>query len=224
MSENKKNNNVLIIAVGLPMLLAVVGVVILAIFTNTTQQQTATPSEDNTPTANSDGVSVYDPPKTIQDFTMSASTGETVSLSDFRGKLVLIAFGYTRCPDVCPTNMLDFRQVKRFLAERADNVVFLLISVDGERDTPDLLRDYLVRYDPAFIGLSGTDAELNPIKDDYGLYYARIENPRAPNDYMVDHTASRFLVDAEGRLIRVYSFTTDARVMARDIVRVLVNE
>mgnify|MGYP001176888858 CR=1 FL=1 len=224
MAENKKNSNVLILAVALPMLLAVVGVVILAVFTNTVQQQPATTSEDTTPTANSDGVSVYDPPKTIQDFTMPASTGETVSLSDFRGKLVLISFGYTRCPDVCPVNMLEFRQVKQFLAERADNVVFLFVSVDGERDNPDLLRDYLARYDPSFIGLSGTDTELNPIKDDYGLYYARIENPRAPNDYMVDHTASRFLVDGEGRLIRIYSFTTDARVMARDIVRVLVNE
>jgi protein SCO1/2 len=215
----KANNKLLILVVLLPIVLVIIATVILMLSRQTTEPQTTITT--NTPAPNSDGVSIYNPPRDVQDFAMPATTGETLNLSDLRGKLVLIAFGYTRCPDVCPVNMTDFRQVKRFLGENADDVVFILISVDGERDTPDLLRDYLLRYDPDFIGLSGIDETLIPIQEDYGLYYGRIENPRAPNDYMVDHTASRFLVDREGRLSRVYSFTTNPRAMARDIIGLL---
>ncbi len=211
----KTNNNIVILVVLLPLVLAIIAMVILMLSGQIVEPQTTITT---TPAPNSDGVSIYNPSREIQDFAMPASTGAMLNLSDLRGKLVLLSFGYTRCPDVCPVNMLDFSQVKRFLGDNADEVVFVFISVDGERDTPDLLRDYLLRYDSDFIGLSGTDETLILIQEDYGLYYARIENPRAPNDYMVDHTASRFLVDREGRLSRVYSFTTDPRAMARDIL------
>lgn len=224
MSQARKSQNlILILAVVFPLIFAIAITIVLIIAQSDTASQTASTS-DTAPSMNSDGVSVYNPPKPLHNFTMPASTGETLSLSDFRGKLVLVAFGYTRCPDVCPANMLEFRQVKRFLGERADDVVFLFISVDGERDTPDFLNDYLRRYDPVFIGLSGTDTELAPLIDDYSLFYGRRENPNAPDDYMVDHTASRFLIDANGQLIRIYSYSANARTMARDITRVLVNQ
>jgi len=223
MTNKNTNSNLIILAVLLPLLLAVAGVTILTIFSGNVQNQNTITTDDSTPMMNSEGISEYNPPRTVQDFTMPASTGDDVSLSDFRGKLVLIAFGYTRCPDVCPVNMLDFRQVKRFLGDNADEVVFLFVSVDGERDNPDLLRDYLARYDTEFIGLSGTDDSIAPIISDYGLFYARVENPSAPNDYLVDHTASRFLIDKEGNLIRLYSFTTTPRAMARDIIGILSN-
>lgn len=222
MTENKSNSNMLILAVILPLFLAIAGVTILTIFSNNVQNQTATTADDHlAPMANSEGVAEYNPPRDVQDFTMPASTGEEVSLSDFRGKFVMIAFGYTRCPDVCPVNMADFKQVKRFLGQNADEVVFLFISVDGERDTPDLLQSFMARYDSEFIGLSGTDALLTSAQTDFGLYYARIENPSAPQDYLVDHTASRFLIDKNGKLIRFYSFTTTPRAMARDIIGLL---
>lgn len=221
MTEKKTNSNVIILAVVLPLLLAVAGVVILSLFSNNVQNQNEIATDDTMPTMNSEGISEYNPPKVVNDFTMPASTGSDVSLSDFRGKLVLMAFGYTRCPDVCPVNMLDFRQVKRFLGDNADEVVFIFVSVDGQRDNPDLLRDYLARYDAEFIGLSGTDEVIAPIIDDYGLFYQRVENPSAPDDYLVDHTASRFLIDKDGNLTRVYSFTTTPRAMARDIITLL---
>jgi protein SCO1/2 len=219
MAQKKSNSNILILAVFIPIILAVAGVLILMVFNNRVADL---PSDENsTPIANSEGISIYNPPKPVHDFTMPASTGENVSLSDFRGKLVLIAFGYTRCPDVCPTNMLEYRKIKRFLNANADEVVFLFISVDGERDTPSSLRDYMALYDASFIGLSGTDETLAPLMDDYGLYYGRIENPRAPREYLVDHTATRFLIDKQGNLSRVYSYTTDARAITRDILSIL---
>ncbi|PJF32494.1 MAG: SCO family protein [Phototrophicales bacterium] len=219
MAQKKSNSNILILAVFIPIVLAVAGVLILTVFNNRVAES---PTDDNsTPIANSEGISIYNPPKPVHDFTMPASTGENVSLSDFRGKLVLIAFGYTRCPDVCPTNMLEYRKIKRFLNANADEVVFLFISVDGERDTPSSLRDYMALYDASFIGLSGTDETLAPLMDDYGLYYGRIENPRAPQEYLIDHTATRFLIDKQGNLSRVYSYTTDARAITRDILSIL---
>ncbi|MCL4256154.1 MAG: SCO family protein, partial [Anaerolineae bacterium] len=202
MAQNPKkpNNNILILAVIFPILLAVVGVIILVTSGNNIPNPTTTTDTNGTPVPNSEGISVYNPPKTIPNFSMPASTGETLSLSDFAGKLVVLSFGYTRCPDVCPTNMLEYRKIKRFLGgDNAEQVVFLFISVDGERDTPDVLREYMELYDtyynPSFIGMSGTDETLSPLLEDFGLYYARIENPRAPQDYLVDHTASRFLID-----------------------------
>ncbi|MCU0480507.1 MAG: SCO family protein [Anaerolineae bacterium] len=221
MTKNKPNSNMIILAVIIPLFLAIAGVVILAVFSNNVQNQTATTDDSVAPLADSEGIAEYNPPRDVQDFTMPASTGEEVSLSDFRGKYVMIAFGYTRCPDVCPINMADFKQVKRFLGQNADEVVFLFVSVDGERDTPELLQSFMARYDPEFIGLSGTDALLADARSDFGLYYARIENPSAPQDYLVDHTASRFLIDKDGKLTRFYSFTTTPRAMARDIIGLL---
>lgn len=229
MAQNPKkpNNNILILAVVFPILLAIAGVVILATFGNNAQNQATTTNVNGTPIPNSEGISVYNPPKTIPNFSMPASTGETLSLSDFAGKLVVLSFGYTRCPDVCPTNMLEYRKIKRFLGDNAEGVVFLFISVDGERDTPDALRDFMALYDTyynsSFIGMSGTDETLTPLLDDFGLYYARIENPTSPQDYLVDHTASRFLIDKNGNLSRVYSYTTDARAITRDIISILSN-
>lgn len=221
MSQKSRNNTILILAIVFPIILAIAGIIILATFANNVQERSQLATDTGTPIPNSEGISIFDPPKRVSDFAMPASTGETLKLSDFRGKLVLIAFGYTRCPDVCPTNMLEYRKIKRFLAGSADQVVFLFISVDGERDTPQALRDYVALYDPSFIGMSGTDDILVPLKDEYGLYYAHIENPRSPQDYLVDHTASRFLIDKDGRLIRVYSYTTDARAIVRDIFSIL---
>ncbi len=225
MAQNAKkpNSNILILAVLFPILLAVAGVVILSTFGNTVENQATTTDSNGIPAPNSEGISIYNPPQAISNFSMPASTGETLSLSDFRGKLVLVAFGYTRCPDVCPTNMLEYRKIKRFLGDNAEEVVFLFISVDGDRDTPDALREYMALYDSSFIGMSGTDEILAPIQEEYGLYYARIENPRSPQDYLVDHTASRFLIDKNGDLSRVYSYTTDARAITRDIISMLSN-
>jgi protein SCO1 len=158
-----------------------------------------------------------DPPQELQDFVMTANNGQPLSLSELEGRYVLLYFGYTYCPDACPMTLLKFRQVKSMLGDDADQVAFLFISVDGERDTPELLDRYLERYDPDFIGLSGDDEELDRIAPDYNLYYQRREHASSQAGYLVDHTSSKFLIDPQGRLIRIYSFTTGPEIIASEI-------
>lgn len=169
------------------------------------------------PPSASPGRNVIDPPEAITEFTFIAQTGEPLSLSDLRGRYVLLAFGYTHCPDVCPATLLEFRQIRRQLGDLADDVAFVFVSVDPERDTPELLARYMARYDESFIGLQGDEAGLQAIAPQFGLFWDIREGTSSRAGYIVDHTASRYLLDTQGRLIRVYSFTTDPRVIEDDI-------
>lgn len=157
----------------------------------------------------------------LTDFTLIANSGEPLQLSDLRGKYTLLTFGYTHCPDVCPTTLLEFRRVKQELGDAASGVNFVFVSVDPERDTPQVLDQYVRRFDPSFIGLQGDDAVLQTVKDEYGMIYALRENPDSGTGYLVEHTASKYLIDPEGKLIRIYSFTTDAREIARELRKML---
>lgn len=163
------------------------------------------------------GVTRIDPPQEVKEFTFTSHTGEPLSLSDLSGKYVLMVFGYTHCPDVCPANLLEFRQIKRDLGSAAEQVEFVFVSVDPERDTPDHLRRYLQRYDPSFIGLKGDETELERIKSDYGLFWEIKNNGDSDAGYLVDHSASRFLINPDGELVRVYSFTTGPATIKEDI-------
>jgi protein SCO1/2 len=182
-------------------------------------------NNDDTPTIEISGSAtvgnIVDPPQPLTDFTFTANNGNPMSLSDLAGDYVLLAFGYTHCPDVCPNTLLNFRQVKRDLGLESDKVSFLFISVDGERDTPEVLDRYLERYDPEFIGMSGEDEILRTIQEEYGLFYEIRENVNSAAGYLVEHTASRFLIDPQGRLIRIYSFTDNAEDIAADIQSML---
>ena len=150
------------------------------------------------------GVIELDPPRELVDFTLPASTGATVSLSELQGKYTLLFFGYTHCPDFCPTTLAHWQQMKRELGELGDQLNYIFISVDGERDTPDLLQRYLSRFDPAFVGLSGEPETLAEIAPDYGLEY--ILNTEEGENYSVSHTTRTYLIDPQGRLISVFSF------------------
>jgi protein SCO1/2 len=165
---------------------------------------------------------VIDPGEAVQNFTFVSNTGDPLSLSDLEGKFVLMAFGYTHCPDVCPANLLEFRQIKRSLGDQADDVAFVFISVDPARDTPEFLDRYLERYDPDFIGLSGDEDELNRIASDYNMFWEVRDNTSAGEGYLVEHSASRYLLDPEGRLVRVYSFTATPQAIEADL-RELIN-
>ncbi|TVR23400.1 MAG: SCO family protein [Anaerolineaceae bacterium] len=169
------------------------------------------------PPSASPGRNIINPPEAITEFTFVAQTGEPLSLSDLSGRYVLLAFGYTHCPDVCPATLLEFRQIKRQLGDLADDVAFVFVSVDPERDTPELLARYMARYDPDFIGLSGDEEGLQTIAPQFGLFWDIREDTSSRAGYIVDHTASRYLLDTQGQLIRVYSFTTDPRVIEDDI-------
>ncbi len=159
---------------------------------------------------------LLDPPKEIGDFTLTDHTGQPFRLSDLRGKVALLFFGYTNCPDICPTTLAEFKRVKALLGKDAARVAFVFVSVDGERDTPEQLAAYVRAFDPEFIGLTGDDATIRAIARDYGVFYQRVSYEESAAGYLVDHTASTFGVDQEGRLRLVFSYGTDpAAIVAR---------
>lgn len=178
-------------------------------------------SSDPGPTATPRPGTVLDPPKEIGDFTLTSHTGDPLSLSDLRGKAVLLFFGYTHCPDVCPMTLSEFKQVKRELGDAADRAAFVFVSVDGARDTPERLAAYVGAFDPDFIGLTGDEAALRQIGRDYGLFFQRSAYDNTQADYLVDHTASSFVVGPEGRLRIIYPYGTDPAIIAEGIAALL---
>jgi protein SCO1/2 len=177
---------------------------------------------DSGPAAESLPGTVFDPPMEVGDFTLTSHTGEPLSLSDLRGKVVMLFFGYTNCPDVCPTTLAEFKRVKTLLGDDAQQVAFVFISVDGARDTPERLAAYVHAFDPDFIGLTGTDAEIRAVGQDYGVFYQRVDYDN-PTNYLVDHTASSFVIGPAGRWRINFSYQTDPAGMAAQIQRLLAD-
>jgi protein SCO1/2 len=127
-------------------------------------------------------------------------------------------FGYTHCPDVCPLTMLNYKKIKESLGEQADQITFVFISVDGERDTPEVMKDYLGRFDPAFIGLTGDEETLLRMGGDYDLRFAKSVDPSGSTEnYLVEHNSTTYLIDKDGKLVALYLYGTEADVIAEDI-------
>jgi protein SCO1/2 len=144
-------------------------------------------------------------PAEANQFTLTAHDGSSKSLSDFRGKVVLIFFGFVNCPDVCPTTLLELSKVyKALTAAEQSRVQVALISVDPERDSLEKLRDYVTFFNPSFIGLTGTPEQIADVARRYGVFYQKSQI-KSPTDYNVDHTASVFALDPMGQLRLVYS-------------------
>lgn len=133
------------------------------------------------------------------DFVLTNHRGKPVRLSDFRGKVVALFFGFTQCPDVCPTTLAEFSQVYRDLGRNADQVQVLFVTIDPERDTQQLLAEYLPAFDSRFVGLRGSSEEIRRVADAYKVTYQKI-HARNGNSYTMDHTALVFLFDGNGRL------------------------
>jgi protein SCO1/2 len=166
---------------------------------------------------------VIEPPRQLTSFTLPSSTGQPVSLGDFKGRLVLMFFGYTHCPDVCPTTLGEFKQVKQQLGSAARDVAFVFVSVDGERDTPAMLKKYVTIFDPDFIGLSGTFDRLQPIAHEFELYARRPGNGDQES-YFVEHTAVSYLLDRQGRLRMIYGYGAPPEAISGDIERLVRQE
>ncbi len=160
---------------------------------------------------------VVDPPVRVQDFTLPSSTGEPMSLSDLDGQWRVMFIGYTHCPDFCPTTLAEYRRVKAMLGDSAEQVTFVYISVDGARDTPEMLRTYLDNFDPTFIGFSGDDETLARIQTDYGFYYRRNLQTGSQLLYTIDHSTRTYLVDPDGWLRTTFTYQTEPQTMARAI-------
>jgi protein SCO1/2 len=132
--------------------------------------------------------------------------------------MALMLFGYTNCPDVCPSTLLEYKKIKRALGDNADQVNFVFISVDGERDTPERMKEYVEGFDTNFVGLTGDAATIQRLGGDYNLFVEKTPNTNgSPDNYLVTHNSNTYLVDKEGRLVALYVYGTDADVIAGDI-------
>ncbi|CAG4888216.1 SCO family protein [Paraburkholderia gardini] len=135
------------------------------------------------------------------DFSLPDTSGKMRTMADFKGKVVVLFFGYTHCPDVCPTTMAELSQALQQLGPKdAQRVQVLFVTVDPERDTPELLAQYVPAFNPAFIGLRpANDAQLVKVAKDFRVYYAKVPG-KTPDSYTMDHTAASYVFDPDGKL------------------------
>lgn len=171
-------------------------------------------------TYNEGGIAEISPPRQVADFTLTNQHGVPFNLYDLHGKVVLLYFGYTHCPDVCPLTLLDFRRVYEGLStEEKEQVAFVFISVDGERDSAEWIHQYFIsrQVDSFMIGLTGTDADLRRLGVDYGLFFEKTTSANTQADYLVDHTANVFLIDAHSHLSRIVAFGTPATTLLEEV-------
>ena len=151
-----------------------------------------------------------------QGFSLTDHTGRLRTLKDFAGKVVVVFFGFTQCPDVCPTSMAELAQVKQLLGPDGDRLQAIFITVDPERDTPELLKAYMANFDPSFLALRPTPEQLPQLAKDFKVYYKKAEG-RTVGNYSMDHSAGSYIFDGKGR-IRLYNrYGAGAEVLASDI-------
>lgn len=155
------------------------------------------------------------------DLRLTDATGQARSAADFRGKLVVVIFGYTQCPDVCPTSLADVAKAVKQLGEAGKRVQVLFVSVDPGRDKPALLRDYVAAFNPDFIGLTGTRQAIDAVTKDFKVYAAVHESAK-PAEYTVEHSGQMFVLDGQGRTRLVFAPGMAPADMAADL-RVLLN-
>lgn len=149
-------------------------------------------------------------------FTLKDQNGQVRALSDFKGKVAVLFFGYTQCPDVCPTSMTELAEVKRLLGADGERLQGLFITVDPARDTPELLKAYMANFDPSFLAFSPTPEQLAEVAKHYKVYYKKVDG-KTPTSYTMDHSAGSYIYDPQGHL-RLYSrYGSGAQALADDI-------
>jgi protein SCO1/2 len=151
-------------------------------------------------------------------FKLIDHNGQTVTEADFKGRPFLVFFGFTRCPDICPTTLFDVSEVLRALGKDADRVRALFITVDPERDTPAVLKDYLSSFDPHLAGLTGEPEAIAAVAKAYRVYFKKVPLDQG---YTMDHTAIVYLMDKEGRFVAPFSLKRTTEAAAADLRRYL---
>ena len=157
---------------------------------------------------------VFEPPRQAPEFSLRGSDGRELTLARYRGKLVLLSFGFTHCAAVCPTTLATLAQARKALGAAADAVQVVFVTVDPERDDAALIKPYLAAFDPSFVGGSGLAATLAAMRKNYGVVARKVP---MSDGYVVDHTSSIFLIDREGRLRAMMPFGRDAKDFVHDI-------
>jgi len=153
-----------------------------------------------------------------RDFQLLDTQGHQRTLADFRGKVLMVFFGFTQCPDICPTALFRATEVKALLDKDADRLAVAFITVDPERDTPDILDAYVKAFDPAFIGLYGDLEQTRKTAQEFKVYYAKVPTG---SSYTMDHTALTYVFDAKGKLRLALRHNQTAEDVAHDVRQVL---
>lgn len=158
--------------------------------------------------------SVIEPAMPVKEFSLIDQNGQEFNLSDQKGKVVLLFFGYTHCPDVCPVTLAEFTRIKEELGAEASQVRFVFVTVDPERDSVQALSAFMQNFDPDFVALTESRENLEAVWNTFGVYQSRQESTSA-GGYLVDHTARTYLIDQQGSLVATYPYEmTEADVVA----------
>ena len=134
-----------------------------------------------------------------KELSLTDHTGKPRTLAEFRGKIVVVFFGYTRCPDVCPTTLSEMKMILDKLGEDRKKIQVLFVTIDPERDTPELLAKYVPAFDPSFLGLYGDEAATIKAAKEFKVFFQKVPG-KTPDSYTMDHTAASYIIDTQGRL------------------------
>lgn len=202
----------------LALLVALLGAFMLAFAGVYFLAPTAAPAEPTpipTPEPVAPPPTVLNDKRQMPDFTLTNQDGKPVKLSDLRGKPIILFFGYTFCPDVCPLTLSEMLKAKKALGADGDKAQFVFVSVDGERDTPEVLKNYLKLFDPTFIGLTGAPDDVRAVASEYGASFVKKKPEGTSAAYLIVHTSNTYLLDAQGRWRVRFSYMTKPEVIAQ---------
>ena len=163
---------------------------------------------------------VFDPPRRAPEFALAGSDGNELRLERFRGKVVALGFGFSHCPEVCPTTLATLAKARRKLGADAPGMQVVYVTVDPERDSPERLRSYLSSFDPSFVGATGKPEELAKVRDAYGIVATR-KLGKDPARYAVDHSSFVYLIDRAGGLRALVPYGRSADDIAHDVAILL---
>jgi protein SCO1/2 len=156
-----------------------------------------------------------------RDFSLVDHNGQTRSIKDFAGKVVVVFFGFTQCPDVCPTAMSELAEIRKLLGADGERLQGIFITVDPERDTPEVLKAYMANFDPSFLALRPSSPEqLAALAKDFKAYYKKVEG-RTPTSYTMDHSAGSYVFDPQGRIRLFTRHGMGAKALAGDLSQLL---
>jgi protein SCO1/2 len=153
-------------------------------------------------------------------FSLTDHNRQPRTLADFKGKAVVIFFGFTQCPDVCPTSMTEMAQAKQLLGADGDRLQGLFVSIDPERDTPEIMKAYMAAFDPSFLALYAKPEELPEVAKSFKIYYKKVVGS-SPETYTMDHSAGSYVYDPQGRVRLYHRYGTGAQALADDVKRLL---
>jgi protein SCO1/2 len=164
---------------------------------------------------------IFDPPRAAPEFSLTGSDGNMLKLGRFRGKVVALGFGYTFCPDVCPTTLLYLAQAREKLGAAGKDFQVIYVTVDPERDSPELLRQYLGAFDSTFVGGTGTPTQLDEVRKTYGVVATRQPAKGNSKTYFVHHSASVYLIDRSGKLRAMMPYGVSVDDIVHDVKALL---